>query len=114
MTDDSSIRRGTQNIFADLGYADADTHLLKAGLVKRIGDIIVDKNLTPDEAAEIIGVSTTDVSRIKRGQFRDISVELLVRMLRRLGCDVDIVVRSPGRPATEQDVLHLPAQRVGG
>ena len=114
VTDNSSIRRGTQNIFADLGYADADTHLLKAGLVKRIGDIIVDKNLTPDEAAEIIGVSATDVSRIKRGLFRDISVELLVRMLRRLGCDVDIVVRSPGRPATEQDVLHLPAQRVGG
>ena len=29
-TKETSIRRGTGNIFADLGFPDADTHLLKA------------------------------------------------------------------------------------
>ena len=33
---DETVRHGTANLFADLGYADADTHLLKAGLVRRI------------------------------------------------------------------------------
>jgi hypothetical protein len=27
---DTAIRYGTDNLFADLGYADSDTHLLKA------------------------------------------------------------------------------------
>ena len=33
---DTSIRRGTKNVFADLGFPDAETHLLKAELVTRI------------------------------------------------------------------------------
>ena len=30
------ITRGTENVFADLGFPDAETHLLKAELVTRI------------------------------------------------------------------------------
>ena len=33
---DETVRHGTANLFADLGYADADAHLLKAELVRRI------------------------------------------------------------------------------
>ena len=33
---ETTITRGSPNIFADLGFADAQTHLLKAGLVGRI------------------------------------------------------------------------------
>jgi predicted XRE-type DNA-binding protein len=113
MTDDSSIRRGTQNIFADLGFADAETHLLKAGLVRRIGEIMADKRLTQTEAAELMGLSQPDVSRLTRGQFRDVSVERLMRILTRLGCDVEIVLREPGRPTTARDVLQLHAERMG-
>ena len=40
MSDDTSIKRGSRNLCADLGYADPETHLLKAGLVSRIQDII--------------------------------------------------------------------------
>ena len=48
MSDDTSIKRGSKNLFADLGYADPETHLLKAGLVRRIQDIIGDSKLTHD------------------------------------------------------------------
>lgn len=80
-TEDSVTVRGTGNVFADLGYADADTHLLKAGLVSRIHDVVLEQELNQTEAATLMGLSQPDVSRLLRGQFRDISVERLMRML---------------------------------
>lgn len=109
--DDSSIRRGSKNIFADLGYADAETHLLKAGLVTRIRDIISESKLTQTDAAKRMGLSQPDVSRLLRGQFRDVSVERLMRMLTKLGCDVDIVIRDHGTATTSHETLHLYAQQ---
>lgn len=110
MSDDTSIKRGSQNLFADLGYADPETHLLKAGLVTRIREIISESKLTQTDAAKRIGLSQPDVSRLLRGQFRDVSVERLMRMLTRLGCDVDIVVRDHGKGGVPRDTLHLHAQ----
>jgi len=110
MTDDDSIVRGSDNLFADLGFPDAETHLLKAGLVTRIRAIVTQSQLTQTEAARRMGLSQPDVSRLLRGQFRDVSVERLMRMLTKLGCDVDIVVRSHGKPVSEGDTIHLYAQ----
>jgi predicted XRE-type DNA-binding protein len=110
INDDNTIVRGSQNLFADLGYADAETHLLKAELVTRIRDIISESKLTQVDAAKRMGLSQPDVSRLLRGQFRDVSVERLMRMLTKLGCDVDIVVRDHARPSSERDTIHLAAQ----
>jgi len=107
--DDTTIVRGTRNIFADLGYPDAETHLLKAGLVSRMQDVIGARKLTQIAAAKRMGVSQPDVSRLLKGQFRDISVERLMRMLTRLGCDVEIIVRQHGRRAKPKDSIHLQA-----
>ncbi len=57
MKDDARIKRGSKNLFKDLGYADPETHLLKAGLVTRIGDIITETKLTQAEAADRMGLS---------------------------------------------------------
>ena len=81
MSDDTKIKRGGKNVFADLGYADPETRLLKAGLVTRLREIISASKLTQVEAAERMGLSQPDVSRLLRGQFRDLSVERLMRML---------------------------------
>ena len=81
MSEDTKIKRGGKNVFADLGYADPETHLLKAGLVTRLREIISASKLTQVEAAERMGLSQPDVSRLLRGQFRDVSVERLRRKL---------------------------------
>jgi predicted XRE-type DNA-binding protein len=109
---DSIIRRGSKNVFADLGYADAETHLLKAGLVTRIRAIISESKLTQVDAAKRMGLSQPDVSRLLRGQFSDVSVERLMHMLTKLGCDVDIVIHDHGKAATARETLHLHAQPV--
>lgn len=96
---DLFVQVGTDNVFADLGQADPDTHLLKAQLVSRIADVMGERKMTQVAAAKAAGVSQPDVSRILRGHFRDVSVERLMRMLTRLGCEVDIVVRPAGKVA---------------
>jgi len=93
---DKVIVPGTGNVFADLGYLDAATHPLKAELVSRIQDVVTDQNLTQTEAALCMGISQLDVARGLRGQFRDVSVERLMRLLTRKGYNVDIVVRPQG------------------
>lgn len=95
--EDTSIRRGTKNVFADLGFPDAETHLLKAELMSRVQDILEERRLTQTEAAKITGVSQPDLSRMLKGRFRDVSVERIIRMLTKLGCEVDIVVKRANR-----------------
>ena len=81
------------NVFADLGIPDAETHLLKAELVARIDGIIRSRGLTQTEAAKLLGLSQPDISRLLRGNFREYSVERLLRLLTHLGRDIEIVIR---------------------
>lgn len=96
-TGETRIERGSGNVYADLGRPDADAQLLKAELVSRIDEIIRQRRLTQIQAAKLLGLSQPDVSRLLRGQFRDYSVERLLRLLMALGRDVDIVIRRPNR-----------------
>ena len=89
------IERGGENVFADLGRTDAEAHLLKADLVARIDKIIRQRGLKQVEAAKLLGLSQPDVSRLLRGNFREYSVERLLRLLTALGRDVEIVIREP-------------------
>ncbi len=87
------IERSSGNIFADLGHADAEAHLLKAELVTRIDRVIRQRRLKQVEAAQLLGLSQPDISRLLRGNFRDYSVERLLRLLTKLGHDVEITIR---------------------
>lgn len=109
---DIRVTRGTRNVFADLGFPDAETHLLKAALVTRIQEAITAQELTQVAAAKRMGLSQPDVSRLLKGQFRDVSVERLMRLLTRLGCDIDITVRKHGKAAAAKDTIHLQAASV--
>ena len=93
--DKIKIERGSGNVFADLGRPDAEAHLLKAKLVSRIDEIIRQRGLKQVEAAKLLGLSQPDVSRLLRGNFREYSVERLLRLLLALGRDVQIVIRKP-------------------
>lgn len=99
-TQSMKIERGSGNVFADLGLPDAETQLLKAELVTRIDRIIRQRRLKQVEAAKLLGLSQPDVSRLMRGDFREYSIERLLRLLTALGRDVDIIIRKSdaGRP----------------
>jgi predicted XRE-type DNA-binding protein len=88
------------NVFADIGLPNADEHLVKAKLVFKIDALMRERGLKQVEAASLFGIKQPDVSKMLKGDFRQFSVERLMRFLVALGQDVEIVVRPHRSPAT--------------
>ncbi len=84
---------GSGNVFKDIGVPNAEEHLVKAQLVFKIETIMKKRSLKQVEAAELLGVRQPDVSKMLRGEFRQFSVERLLRFLVALDQDVEIVVK---------------------
>ncbi|ATQ69412.1 MULTISPECIES: helix-turn-helix domain-containing protein [Methylosinus] len=86
----------------------SDDGALKAQLVGKIGRLIKERGLKQVEAACLFGVKQPDVSKMLRGDFRQFSVERLLRFLVALGQDVEIVVKpSSGAEAPSLRVARL-------
>jgi predicted XRE-type DNA-binding protein len=93
---------GSGNVFADIGLPNAEEHLIKAQLVYKIDKLMDTRGLKQRDAAALFGIRQPDVSKMLRGDFRQFSVERLMRFLVALGQDVEIVVkphRGSRRPA---------------
>ena len=88
---------GTANVYADLGYRDADEMLIKAQLTTKIAEIIKRKGLTQTEAAQLLGMPQPKLSNLLRGRFRGVSERRLMDCLTKLGRDVEIVVKAAPR-----------------
>jgi predicted XRE-type DNA-binding protein len=84
---------GSRNVFKDLGLPHAEEHLVKAQLVFKIDTIMKKRRLKQVEAAVLFGIRQPDVSKLLRGDFRQFSVERLLRFLVALDQDVQIVVK---------------------
>ena len=97
------------NVFADLGVADAEGHLLKAGLVHKLAAIIKERGLTQTAAARLTGISQPDLSKVLRGRFREFSSDRLIKALSCLDSEIEIIVRSHGEPVGEPILVHAHA-----
>jgi predicted XRE-type DNA-binding protein len=84
---------GSGNVFADLGFPDAEENLIKAKLVYKIDTLMKERKLNQVEAAQLLGVKQPDISKMLHGDFRQFSVERLLRFLIALGQDVEIVIK---------------------
>lgn len=84
---------GRRNVFEDIGVPNAAEHLVKAQLVFKIDTVMKQRRMTQVEAARLLGIRQPDVSKMLRGEFRQFSVERLLRFLVALDQDVEIVVR---------------------
>jgi predicted XRE-type DNA-binding protein len=65
----------------------------KGILAKEIAGILRERQLTQTEAAFIMRDAPSQVSLVVTGKLRGFSTERLLRMLARLGRDIEIVVR---------------------
>ena len=93
MTTKMKVEQGSGNVFADLGRADADEALLKARLVQRLAMLIEKRGLTQSQAARLLDIDQPKVSKLLRGRLREFSTDRLLRFLRTLDQDVEIVVK---------------------
>jgi predicted XRE-type DNA-binding protein len=97
---------GGQNVFKDLGVRGPDEHFVKAQLVFKIGRLMKERGLKQVEAADLFGIRQPDVSKMLRGEFRQFSVERLLRFLVALDQDVEISVK-PHRNSRNAAALHV-------
>lgn len=95
--EDAMITRGTGNVFADLGYADADERQTKLRLAHAINSVIARRRLTQDAAAAKLGINQPKVSALAHYKLDGFSVERLMTFLTLLDQDVEIVIKRKPR-----------------
>lgn len=68
-----SHRRSAGNVYADLRYRTPENMLVKAQLVSRIAELLAERDMTQTEAATLLGIPQPQLSKVLRGQFRELS-----------------------------------------
>ena len=94
---DETITRGTGNVFADLGFRDAEERQTRLRLAHAINAVIVRRHLTQSAAARRLGVNQPKVSALANYKLDGFSVERLMAFLTALDQDVEIVIRRKPR-----------------
>ena len=101
-----SYEIGSGNVFRGLGIPNGEEHLVKAQLVFKIDSIMKSRLLKQAEVAELLSIKQPDVSNMLRGEFRQFSVERLLRCLVALNHDAEIIVK-PHRGRNDTATLHI-------
>jgi len=91
------IVRGSGNVFADLGYPDAEERQTKLRLAYAINCVIAQRRLTQAAAAQRLGIKQPKVSALRNYKLEGFSVERLMTFLTALDRDVEIVIRRKPR-----------------
>ena len=92
-----SFEVSSDNIFADIGIANAEEELTKAELAWEIDNIIKKRKLTQEKAAKIMQINQPKVSALLHRKLAGFSIERLMHFLNLLGQDIDIVVKPKAR-----------------
>ena len=89
----TTITRGTTNVFADLGYADAAERQIKTRLALAVNELLKARKLRQREIAILLGVPQPKVSALNNYRLDQFSVERLMKFLTALNQDVEIMIR---------------------
>src|SRR5262245_48460679 len=108
---DDAITRGTANVFADLGYTDAEERQTKLRLAHAINGVIARRRLSQAAAAEKLGINQPKVSAFANYKLDGFSVERLMTFLTALDQDVEIVIKNKPRSRTAGRISDVAASQ---
>jgi predicted XRE-type DNA-binding protein len=91
------ITRGSGNVFADLGFPDAEERQTKLRLTYALNTIVDAQRLTQAAAAARLGLNQPKVSALRHYKLEGFSVERLMTLLNALDQDIEIVIRAKPR-----------------
>ncbi len=106
---DFKVEESSGNVFADLGFPNAEEALAKSRLAQGIAEIIEKRHLTQVQAAARLGIDQPKVPKLLRGQLREFSTDRLFRFLTALGQDVEIVIKPKPRSRRQATVSVIAA-----
>ena len=106
---DATIVRGSANVFADLGFADADERQTKLRLAYELNELLVERDLTQQQAGRLLGLSQPKVSALGQYKLDGFSVERLMTLLTALDRDIEIVIRKKRKSRAAGKITVVPA-----
>ncbi|WP_246173951.1 XRE family transcriptional regulator [Paraburkholderia hayleyella] len=80
----TEIEESSGSVYTALGMADAEGMLAKAQLATKIGEIIKSRKWSQQQAAGVLGIPQSKLSKMLRGSFRQISEAAMLACLHQL------------------------------
>lgn len=90
--DDFELVHGSGNVFADLNMANPEQRQLRAILAASIIKTLDAEKLTVRAAEAKTGIAAADFSRIRNVKLGRFTIDRLMTILDRLGCEVQVDV----------------------
>lgn len=91
------VIRSSGNVFADLGFPDAEERQTKVRLATAINQLLRRRRLSQTAVARQLGINQPKVSALLNYKLEGFSVERLMRFLTALNQDIQIVIRNKPR-----------------
>jgi len=92
MTEEIELIEGSDNIFADLGFADSEVMKLKAKLAAELLRIMREGGLTVRAAAKRAGVDHSDIVKIRNVDLDRFKLDRLLKIVTRLDNTIRVEV----------------------
>ncbi len=87
------LKRGSGNVFRDLGHKNADIEQFKAILAAEIIQTLDREGWSVREAQRRTGIAAADFSRIRNANLGRFTADRLMAILNRLGSRVEVKVK---------------------
>lgn len=81
------------NVFADIGFDNAEEMLLKSELVRQINKTIKGRELTSIQARKLLNLDEEVLANLSKGRLTELTLENLFRYLNILGRDLEVVLK---------------------
>ena len=105
----AEVIRGTGNVFADLGFADAGERQTKLRLAYELNEVLAERALTQQQAGRVLGLGQPKISALGQYKLEGFSVERLMTLLTALDRDVNIVIRKKRKSRSAGRITVVPA-----
>lgn len=92
MTEKIELLEGSDSLFTDLGFADAQVMNLKAKLATELLRIMRQRKLTVRAAAKLAGVDHSDIVKIRNVDLDRFKLDRLLKIVTRLDKNVRVEV----------------------
>lgn len=99
------IKRGSGNVFRDLGHTNADIEQFKAILAAEIIKALDREGLSVRRAQDRTGIAAADFSRIRNADPGRFTVDRLMSIINRLGSRVEVKVKVRRAEAVEHAAI---------
>jgi predicted XRE-type DNA-binding protein len=100
-TSEPMIEKSSGNVFVDLGYPEAEAIniVVRLNLMMKIEEIIRKRGWTQIKAAKMLGLTQSRVSELMSSHSEKFTIDMLMKLLDRLGQQVELKVKTKSKVA---------------